>query len=56
MCIWPHYSVKDDVSFTRSKGENYTFQEEDQFPCTISGLLFAQFNCFDRYCVHYNVV
>ena len=40
----------DDVSFTRKKRVNehlYTFQEEVQFPCKISGPLFTWFTCFD---------
>ena len=43
----------DDVSFTRNKRVNeriihhYTFQEEVQFPCKISGPLFTWFTCFD---------
>ena len=43
----------DDVSFTRNKRVNeriilhYTFQEEVQFPCKISGPLIICFACFD---------
>ena len=48
-CIVRNY----DVSFTRNKSVNdriihrYTFQEEVQFPCKISGPLFTWFTCFD---------
>ena len=45
--------INDDVSFTRNKRVNeriilhYTFQEEVQFPCKISGPLIICFTCFD---------
>ena len=50
----------DDVGFTRNKRVNeriihyYTFQEEVEFPCKISGPLFTWFTCFDG--LHYNVL
>ena len=52
-CIVRNY----DVSFTRNKRVNeriihlYTFQEEVQFPCKISGPLFTWFTCFDISCI-----
>ena len=52
-----HCVRNDDVSFTRNKILLYTFQEEVQFPCKISGPRFTWFTCFDiSNGLHYNVL